>query len=324
MANAALDALDALDGASAAADGGDAALDAAAAMEDRSLLAMRRRAEMARRVRTALRRRALADDNGDGDNDNDDDDLSPTFTMLATDTRYTAEDVNSLVFFRRGCISQSQEKLTTGFRREVQTHILATTLVRFTRHRQDAYDDLLNSGPCHNVASFRLKWDETEQILDTSHQGAAAVVAAEARAGRPAMQLRRTAQTCHVMVMAVWILLRGLSSPTLCYPSPRRIQRTTAETLWRAWSEVGFGPWGRLPSQDRVKWLLILCTADEASSNRRMYAQAMNAARKIREQVILIFIGCLMHVLHRLVVPCLKQDVGCNHFLPVIVRWNDS
>lgn len=56
---------------------------------------------------------------------------------------------------------------------------------------------------------------------------------------------------------------------------------------------------------------MVWC-ADEASANRRLYAQAEVKAQTMRSNVLLIFSPCLLHILHRSVVPTLKHNNCIN------------
>ena len=80
--------------------------------------------------------------------------------------------------------------------------ILSSTLCRFEHHRKAALDAAVAQLPAlGGIASLRLKWDETEQVVNIDPPNAAEIQ--EALAFAP-IRLRSSARNCHVMTIGAW------------------------------------------------------------------------------------------------------------------------
>lgn len=72
----------------------------------------------------------------------------------------------------------------------------------------------------------------------------------------------------------------------------------------------------------------MIFIADEASSNRRLFAQAQRRCAELRPKMLTWLGPCLLHVLHRSIVPCLKHNNSLNdlfraaHVLIVGAYWS--
>lgn len=237
---------------------------------------------VARRVRAAHKRRADADccaEPGSSENAA----MCPTFTIYQWASQFSADSVTHLVFSRSRA-SLLSEETSTRHRRDVQLSIMSATLSRYMHHRSLVWSERLGDGPPHLVCSFRIKWDETEQTVAVQLMPGCEDVVRDG--GGLVDRIRSTPLKVHIMVMSVWVFCRCSPVPELWVVPPARLERTTAENIWKGLARAGdFGPWRAMPGADRVQWLWLILTADEASSNLRLYAQSMFAARQQRERV---------------------------------------
>ena len=76
-----------------------------------------------------------------------------------------------------------------------------------------------------------------------------------------------------------------------------------------------------------ARWILLVFAADEHSANYRVYAQAVQAAADLRPHVLVYFSPCILHILHRSVIPSLKYGNYINelyraaHVMRVSSYW---
>ena len=121
----------------------------------------------------------------------------------------------------------------------------------------------------------------------------------------------RSSESSHVMTLTAFVKTE-LMDRALEWPSDLQIvDRTTAECLWHNFGlSAPFGPWRndamRAPPQSLAVWILYLLVADDASSNRRVSAHAESLAVTERCRVLFACFKCMVHILHRTVVPMLR------------------
>ena len=174
--------------------------------------------------------------------------------------------------------------------------IRKTTLFRYVRNLARAYRKLMdtNSSAAHFCFSMCIKWDETEQKV------LAAVL--------PGSKIR-TPLTIHVATAGIYLKTSTMPRPVMWNTAPLRIERTTADCLWKFLQRAcPFGPWGIIPQSSACVWLVFVLCCDEASSNKRMIAHFEVVALAKRVNVIVWFSQCFLHILHRAVMPALKRD----------------
>ena len=139
-----------------------------------------------------------------------------------------------------------------------------------------------------------IKWDEIEQKVR------AAVL--------PGSKIH-TPLTIHVATTGIWIKTSLLQNPVMWNAAPMRIERTTADCLWKCLEKAcPFGPWCRMPASSACVWIAFVLCCDEASSNKRMIAHFEVVALAKRVNVIVWFSPCFLHILHRVVMLALKRD----------------
>eukprot|EP00969_Alexandrium_andersonii_P214891 9489755-Alexandrium_andersonii.AAC.1 len=68
-----------------------------------------------------------------------------------------------------------------------------------------------------------------------------------------------------------------LDAPLVWAVPPLMLARTTAECIWSALSMfmafgIGTAASSMLPGADVIRWLILVFSADEASSNKRFFA----------------------------------------------------
>ena len=115
------------------------------------------------------------------------------------------------------------------------------------------------------------------------------------------------------MTAISWVKFAWMPRPMPWVIPPTRLERTTAECLWK--SLVRNVPFGLtdtglfdLPSAAVVMWICWVCIGDEASSNKRMWAFMESRLLASRKQMITCLLPCIVHILHRSVVPILQTD----------------
>ena len=251
--------------------------------------------------------------------------LNDAFNIRRPCGYWTATDVSDMVFDRQPSKTLNVEAADRATQRRTLQNIRLCTLYRYIVHRGLALERFLTAAApaALLVVSVGIKWDETEQVVQYkwrapqppgSDRNAAADVA--------------TIGTKHVYTSGVFFKTSQMASPAYWANPPLLLQRTTANCIWAAWQRsVPFGPWGDLPGTDQASWLVMAFTADEASSNKKAFAQAVTALTAKRPNVVIVFCPCLLHVLHRSVVPILKGRGSINaiyrvaHVLKVGTYW---
>ena len=233
------------------------------------------------------------------------------------DKRWPAEAVNDLVFQRIVKSSRIEADIWGSYRQEV-TRVREVTLFRYVKHRSDVMlrkTGLECEGPAvaHRVVSMAVKWDETEQVVRCE----LAVEGADACPGAPKMLVDgrvTTISTEHIMTFGVFVKTADDGIPSMFSVPPVRIQRTTAECLFTALKRcIPMGPWGVMPTQERVDWLIFVLCGDEATSNRRLYAQLEQFAHQTRGGLVTLWCPCFLHILHRSIVPALRVSHAVDH-----------
>ena len=119
-----------------------------------------------------------------------------------------------------------------------------------------------------------------------------------------------------------------MERPSMWNTAPQRIERTTTNCLWKFLQRAcPFGPWGIIPESSACVWIVFVLCCDEASSNKRMIAHFEVVALAKRVNVIVWFSPCVLHILHRAVMPALKRDnlIGdlyrATHVLVISSYW---
>ena len=216
-------------------------------------------------------------------------------------------------FLKPSTESLMHQRAAADLTHALQERVRATTLYRYILQR-DALVDQAVAAPAQ-VVSWRFKWDETEQVVQSK--------ALEVPEG----PTRSAVLKQHVMTSCAWVKFPGQRLQPVC-ALPQQLERTTSECLWRAMlASFPHGPWGEVPPQDRVTWLVFVIVGDEASSNKKLFAQAECHAMERRQGgLVMIWQPCYMHILHRSVVPLLKGIIGnlfrCAHVLSVGTYWS--
>ena len=152
------------------------------------------------------------------------------------------------------------------------------------------------------VGSLRVKWDETQQEVS--------LLMLEA-IDEPATTKtkRRQVSKASARSISMFVKLNGL--PVLpWFVACRRVARTTANCLWSGLQHAPLGPFAatgfrEVPMQ-LVQWLWLIFVADDASGNNRMIAHAEHTALSTRPKTLVARQPCLIHALHRSVVPILQ------------------
>eukprot|EP00969_Alexandrium_andersonii_P180861 7992282-Alexandrium_andersonii.AAC.1 len=91
---------------------------------------------------------------------------------------------------------------------------------------------------------------------------------------------------------------------------PMQLERTTAECLWAAFQRACPSEFwvSSLPGVDVLCWCWRVCIADETSSSRRFFAQLQRCFAAMRPGVLTLLLPCLIHILHRGIVPSLAYN----------------
>ena len=324
------EALDRLWGLGAATNG-DVDADASAALERLEAFggngagstAPQRRAAFARSVRHAVQKRAekltLGTDTAGGRNA--DAGPCPTFGPYAGSRPWEAREVLDLVFGKASNASLRAEAGELQVRGELAHRVRAFTLFRYLCHRRKSLQISFsaNAPLALLTASLRIKWDETEQIVGVrpdQNPGAAT----------SQVHLKANTQREHVMTVTCWWKTVLMRSPMPWLGEVRRLQRTTAECLWKGLSSNM--PWSlsHRPSASQIKWLWLVCCADSALSNLWLFAHLeMHLAK--RHGALTVFVPCLIHAVHRAVVPLLRRRqlvddlFRSSHVLSTATYW---
>jgi len=291
------------DDASSASDDGNVALALDRlehVLDDDDFKFRRARTFVARQVRKAFRRREVAAAAEAA--------AQEQAGMLATFGRYTGsalsiEKINEVFFQKRMKQSLSESALITGIGRAMAFRVRAAISFRYQKHWQAAARAAiaaLSQRPPDGVTVFsvKYKWDETEQTLSVPPPSEVQIsqeLASELGLSH-VRHLRKSPRKVHVMTCGVWV---GVDTPPqVCIVPPAQLARTTAECLWSVLkAHIPWGPWATLPLQEEAAWVVLTFTADEASSNIRLYNQARMAAHAAREQAITHFAACKLHTL---------------------------
>jgi hypothetical protein len=130
-------------------------------------------------------------------------------------------------------------------------------------------------------------------------------------------------------MLATQVKTSSMPMPVQWASPPRMLQRTTAECIWQALAAATpLGPWDDLPPAHVVKWLILVWCADEAASNKRLYAQAEVTTQSMRPGVVTMFSPCMLHIMHRSIVPimkvynCVNDLFRAAHVFQVASYWS--
>ena len=231
----------------------------------------------------------------------------------------TLEQLNEIVFRRRYTSGRrlSNDMFGTDAARKVYIpRVRAVTLFRYVEHRKLSFDRLLRSSASAvaPVVSLTLHWDETEQIVGLGNVEGA--------------MMPGTARRQHVFVAQAFFKTNSMDRRAFWGSTPKMLDRTTTECLWRAIAEATpFGPWSQLPELPLATWVAFVLVADEASSNKKLFRLALRVSRGMRRKLLVFFQPCLLHVLHRSLVPGMRKNniIGdifrAAHSLRVASYW---
>ena len=301
----------------------------------------------ARAVKSALRRRRLEHEHG-GVQHSDDDGLlnyrtfGPRQTKDAADMSHST--VTNIVFDQH--VAQSARCTAQGTPTSASKlqGIRRWTLFRYVRHRAQSWRSQLSATRplAMLVMSMQIKWDETQQqvhcfVEQEAPDGVRLRGKGDEAAAPPAQQARdddlgeaaSCQQVVSVMSSVAYLKTSNMPQPWPWVIFPRMLERTTAENIFKALVEVSpVDLTGRgLPPEAEVRWIWIVCVADQASSNKRLQAHAEATLIDMRGGVLFCSFPCVVHILHRSVVPLLKIN-GINtklyrtsHVLGVSSYW---
>lgn len=228
------------------------------------------------------------------------------------------EQLNEVVFQRKHLAGRrlAEKIFGTQTSRSMFPRVTAVTLFRYVQHRKLSLDRLVleSASAVLPVVSVRLHWDETEQIVGQGDPEDA--------------MMPGTARRQHVFVAQAFFKTNLMDSNAFWGSTPKMVDRTTTECLWRAVAEATpFGPWSQLPELPSAAWVVFVLIADEASSNKKLFKLALKVSRGMRRKVLVFFQACLLHVLHRSLVPGMRKNniIGdlfrAAHSLRVASYW---
>ena len=218
----------------------------------------------------------------------------------------TTTDVHREVFERKtGATMRSNDSHASLHR-----HLLQVTVYRYLWHQREAFQRALAALPVQDgvtVASIRFKWDETQQNIAMAPDFVFATGAEEEMG-----LIKKAPRTVHVMTLGVWLRLGGSVQPWASLMV--HLERTTAECLWLA-LQSAFA-WKDLPPEAAARFLWLVFCGDEASSNKRLYAQVVQHTQGLRPGTLAFFSPCYLHILHRCSVPLMsgRGDLLNNFF----------
>ena len=189
-----------------------------------------------------------------------------------------------------------QQFLGEGAKMPLAMRILATSLHRYEYHRRIAYNREMKKAFAVFCASLRIKWDETEQIIHYL------LGCLESEANDGEQECSKVLLRKHVMALIFWVKTTDMPVPMPWLVSALLLERTTAEALYTGIKmRAPWGPWS-LPTTEEAFWLWLILHGDLASSNLRLYNQIemqVMGQRVYRPRVLLTFVPCLMHIMHR-------------------------
>ena len=274
--------------------------------------ARRDRAKLARCVKTAFTRRAKRESASDPVPatacTRKDFHLRRSFDVDQEPISY--DDVAHLAFGRHGTRSGRSKAVDTALTRAQVCRVREATAWRYVHHANARLEEELKAAAPGKllVASYRIKWDETEQVV-----------------GRQLELLpdfrQKSVRKEHVFCCSVHVKTSRMAHPALLPCLPLMLQRTTAECLSVAIRRTApFGPWDlrdldKLPSS--VQFLIFVLVSDQASSNLKLYNQFLQVAIRLsgkpcQRPIIMWFVPCFIHVLHRSLVPILTAASLAN------------
>ena len=106
------------------------------------------------------------------------------------------------------------------------------------------------------------------------------------------------------MTTGIWIGIDGIIHPWST--PPVLLERTTTECIWAAFNRLcPIKPWDVNSLSFDGSWLWMIFAADEASSNKKAFA--ISLASSSREKLLQHYSPCMLHILHRSVVPLMKR-----------------
>ena len=170
------------------------------------------------------------------------------------------EQLNEVVFQRKHLAGRrlAEKIFGTQTSRSMFPRVTAVTLFRYVQHRKLSLDRLVleSASAVLPVVSVRLHWDETEQIVGQGDPEDA--------------MMPGTARRQHVFVAQAFFKTNLMDSNAFWGSTPKMVDRTTTECLWRAVAEATpFGPWSQLPELPSAAWVVFVLIADEATSNKK-------------------------------------------------------
>ena len=228
------------------------------------------------------------------------DDLAVTYQLL-TDDPITVAAAREIAFGKMLNRSGREEAQASELCRRRFRRVRFATLYRYCLHMNTALGNMLAANSRHACASMRFKWDETQQVVQV---GAEVFVPEDGRAQVSCL----TPTTMHVMTFGIFIKHTALDMPYRYYVPARLLLRTTAECIWAAFCQAcDIGPWLQVPNAQFACFVWFIFCADEAPANKRFLAACeTRLAETAGHRALCVFLPCLLHILHRIVVPLLK------------------
>ena len=229
-------------------------------------------------------------------------------TTVGSQSEITVGEARAITFDRTLLRSGRDAAEGSGMARFQCERVRSATLYRHSLHMKAAWEDMLAANSRHASASMLIKWDETQQLVGI---GSGDVDPA------PADEMPwRTGVLINVITFAMYMKHTALEQPYRFYVPPMAMQRTTAECIWAAFCRAcATGPWLRVSNTAFALLMWYIFCADEAASNTRFFAACETRLEKEGhgDYSLSVFLPCLLHILHRTVVPLLKSADLLNH-----------
>ena len=231
------------------------------------------------------------------------DDVAVTYAERMNDHVVTVGEARAITFNRplARSASAAAEMIKETYQRCAQ--VRTATLYRHSLHMKAAWENMLAANSRHASASMCIKWDETQQLVGI---GSAALLPEGLVDTDWA-----TAVLMNIITFGITMKHTALERPYRFYVPPMAMQRTTAECLWAAFCRAcATGPWLRVSKTEFAFLMWYIFCADEACSNYRFYAacETRLESEGHGDYSLSVFLPCLLHILHRTLVPLLKHE----------------
>ena len=161
---------------------------------------------------------------------------------------------------------------------------------------------MLAANSRHESASMCIKWDETLQLVGIGSGALVPEGGFDVDWWTPTLM--------NVITFGITMKHTALERPYRYYVPPMTMQRTTAECLWAAFCRAcATGPWLRVATTEFAFLMWYIFCADEAAPNWRFFAACQTCLERERhgDYSLSVFLPCLLHILHRTIVPLLRS-----------------